>query len=280
MSLKYQVVPGWGFGPQGREIGGVVTGVAVDSQDRVYVSCRHPSAVLVYDQEGRFLALWGQETLDNPHLLWISQDDFIYCASSDDHTIQKFTTAGVLVQTWGTPGQPGPPGMPFNLPTKAVLAPSGEMFVSDGYGQFRVHRFSSDGRYLHSWGEEGTGPGQFALPHTLWVDRLGRVLVADRENNRIQIFDAQGTFLDEWTDVEMPQDLFIDAEDTVYVTEGPQRVSLFSLEGELLARWGEQGHGPGQFANAPHGVCVDSHGAIYVTEVPKLHNRLQKFARE
>jgi DNA-binding beta-propeller fold protein YncE len=279
MSYKYQVVEGWGLGPQGRELGGVVTGVAVDSQDRVYVSRRKPAAMLVYDREGRFLTSWGQDILENPHFLWMSRDDHIYCADSDNHTIRKFTTAGELVETWGTPGRPGSSGMPFNKPTKAMRSPAGELYVSDGYGQCRVHCFSQDGELSHAWGEEGQGPGQFALPHSLCVDRLGRVLVADRENNRIQIFDAQGTFLEEWTDVEMPMDLFIDSEDTLFVSEVPRRISIFTLEGELLARWGEQGDAPGQFPDAPHGICVDSRGDLYVTEVHETHARMQKFAR-
>ena len=118
---------------------------------------------------------------------------------------------------------------------------------------------------------------QFALPHSVVVDRRGRVLVADRENHRVQIFDGEGKFLDEWTDLLQPMDLFIDAEDTVYVAEAQQRISIYSLDGELLSRWGEKGSAPGQFSDSPHGVCVDSRGDLYVCEVIS-QGRMQKFA--
>ena len=151
--------------------------------------------------------------------------------------------------------------------------------MSDGYGQYRVHRFAPDGGLRRSWGEQGDGPGQFALPHSLVVDRRGRVLVADRENHRVQIFDGDGTFLEQWTDLRQPMDLFIDADDHIYVAEAQQRISVYSLDGELLSRWGEKGTAPGQFSDSPHGLCVDSHGDLYVCEVIS-QGRLQKFARQ
>lgn len=276
---QYRVVEGWGHSPTGREFGGVVPAVATDSLDHVYITRRKPPAVLVYDREGRFLTAWGADIFKNPHGIWISPEDDVYVTDVDDHTVRQLTTAGKLLRTWGTPDQPGAPGMPFNRPTWAVRTPAGALFVSDGYGQFRVHRFAPDGSLARSWGEAGQGPGQFALPHCLRVDRRGRVLVVDRENNRIQLFDAEGTFLEAWTDVLGPNDVFIDRDDTVYVAESPRRISVFNLDGKLLARWGEEGSGPGQFIDHPHGIWADSRGDLYVTEVPWLDNRLQKFAR-
>jgi len=167
--------------------------------------------------------------------------------------------------------------MPFNQPTWAKQSPSGETYVSDGYGQYRVHRFAANGKLLTSWGEQGNGPGQFALPHSVVTDSRGRVLVADRENHRVQIFDGDGKFLDQWTDLLQPMDLFIDADDTVYVAEAQQRISVYSLDGELLSRWGEKGPAPGQFSDSPHGLCVDSRGDLYVCEVIS-QGRMQKFA--
>ncbi|MCZ6636478.1 MAG: peptidyl-alpha-hydroxyglycine alpha-amidating lyase family protein [bacterium] len=278
-TYKYRVIEEWGRGSEGREIGGVVPDVAVDSQGRVYVTRRDPAAILVYDSGGRFLTVWGDDILTNPHSLWIDPADQIYCADVDDHTVRIFSTGGEVLQTLGTPDQIGTPGLPFNRPTKAMAAPSGEIFVSDGYGQHRVHRFSPDGERILSWGEEGTGPGQFALPHDLWVDRRNRVLVTDRTNHRIQLFDFDGNFLEAWTDIRSPNDIHIDADDIVYVAEAPHRISLFNLDGVLLSRWGDEGTAPGQFIDAPHGICVDSHGDIYITEVPWQPNRLQKFTR-
>ena len=278
-TYSYTVVEGWGQGPAGREFGGVVPAVATDSRDRVYIARREPPAMLVYDREGRFLSAWGEDVLSSPHSVWISETDHVFVADVGDHTVRTFDTDGRLLHTLGTPGQVGVPGQPFNRPTWAALAPSGDLYVSDGYGQFRVHRFSADGTLLHSWGEEGQGPGQFALPHCVRVDRRGRVLVLDRENKRLQIFDAEGTHMGEWPDPLRPNDLYIDQDDIVYIAEGQYRISILTLDGEVLARWGEQGEAPGQFADHPHGLWVDSRGDLYVAEVPSIDNRLQKFTR-
>lgn len=275
---SYRVVDGWGHGPECPELG-LISAVGTDSQDRVYLFNRLPKpAVLVYDREGHFLRSWGEDLFTTPHGLWISPDDQVYLADSGDHTVRICTTDGQVQQTLGTTGQAGAPGMPFNQPTWAKRSPSGDTYVSDGYGQHRVHRFSADGRLLRSWGEKGVEPGQFALPHSLVVDRRGRVLVADRENHRVQIFDGDGAFVDQWTDLRQPMDLFIDAADAVHVAEAQQRVSVYSLDGDLLGRWGEKGTAPGQFSDSPHGICVDSRGDVYVGEVIN-QGRLQKFAR-
>ena len=277
--FKFEVVEGWGQGPGGREFGGVTPSVATDSRDRVYIARREPPAILVYDREGNYLTEWGGDLLKNPHSVWFNEQDQLYVADVDDHTVRKFDTDGRVLQTLGTLDRVGAPGQPFNRPTWAVEAPWGDLYVTDGYGQDLVHRFSADGNLLHTWGEKGTGPGQFDLPHGLRADSRGRVLILDRTNRRLQIFDAEGNYLEEWPDLESPNDLYIDSEDNVYIAEGGYRVSVFNLDGALLARWGEQGEAAGQFANGPHGLWLDSHGDLYVAEVPFLDNRLQKFTR-
>lgn len=276
--FAYQAVEGWGRGPGSPELG-LVSAMAVDSQGNVYAFNRLPKpAVLVYDRAGQFLRSWGEDLFTTPHGLWIDNEDRVFATDCGDHTIRICTTAGQVLQTLGTAGQAGAPGMPFNQPTWAKLGPAGEIYVSDGYGQHRVHRFAADGQLLRSWGEEGTGPGQFALPHSLVVDRRGRVLVADRENHRVEIFDANGTHLDSWTGLLQPMDLFIDAADVIYVAEAQQRISIYDLDGQLLSRWGEKGPAAGQFSDSPHGLCVDAQGDLYVSEVVG-HSRMQKFAR-
>jgi DNA-binding beta-propeller fold protein YncE len=176
-------------------------------------------------------------------------------------------------------------GPPFNRPTNLAVAPSGELYVTDGYGNCKVHRFSATGDLIQSWGEPGTGPGQFHLPHGLRVAADGRVLVADRENDRIQIFSADGRFLEQWTDVQRPTNIAIDRAGNIYVSElwwrigqrsqvhgvivedKPGRVSVFDAEGRLLTRWGGPDRcAPGNFV-APHDICVDAHGDLYVAEV-------------
>ena len=273
----YQVVEGWGREPAGRKLG-IASGVAVDSQDRVYVVDREPvAAIVVFDRDGYCLTSWGEDIFSLPHDIFIDADDRLYIADCGDHTVRICTTEGEVLQTLGTPGAVGTPGKPFNMPTRAAVAPSGDIYVSDGYGQHRVHRFSPDGALVQSWGTVGTAPEQFTLPHNVFIDREGRVLVADREpNNRIQIFDAEGNFLSEWPGRLFPCGLYIDADDTIYIAEGGG-VSIFNRDGKLLSCWKVLG-GPDNALHGAHGIWVDRHGDIYVGEVG-VENLLHKFAR-
>lgn len=274
---QYEYVPGWGKGPQGRKLG-VVSGQAADSQDRLYVVDREPDpAIVVFDREGHFLNSWGENIFTQPHDIWISPDDTVYVADCGDHTVRICTTEGEVLQTLGTPGTPGDPGMPFNRPTRAVGSPSGDIFVSDGYGQHRVHRFSSDGELIVSWGEPGPEPGKFGLVHSIFVDRHERVWIADREPNHcLQVFDVDGNLLERWKGRPAPCGLFIDDEDTVFVAEG-WNVIMFTPTGEFLSRVPlkidpeDAGHGS-------HSVWVDSHGDLYAGEVG-AENLIHKFKR-
>jgi sugar lactone lactonase YvrE len=277
---RFQVVPDWGRGPDGVPNLGLVSMVACDAQDRVYVFQRAPEPImLVFAPEGRLLQRWGEGAFKHPHGVWIGPDQTVYCTDRDTHTVTQWTLDGSLLRTWGTPNQPGAPGAPFNEPTRAFVAPSGDLFVSDGYGQHRVHRFAANGTLLRSWGEQGTGPGQFGWPvHSVWVDRRGRVLIVDRQNGRVQHFTLDGAYTGEWASLLGPNDLYITPDDTVYLIEGGRRITIMDLDGNILSQWGEQGDGPGQFAASPHSGWVDSRGDLYVGEVT-THNRFQKFRR-
>jgi sugar lactone lactonase YvrE len=276
--FQYEVIPDWGRGAEIPAFG-LVSGVACDSQDRVYVFIRLPQPeVLVFDPDGRLRDRWGRDLFTKPHGIWMSSDDHLYLTDTADHTVRKTTLDGQVVMTLGTPGQPGAPGMPFNQPTRAVESPSGDIYVSDGYGQHRAHRFTAVGERVLSWGETGKGPGQFELPHDITVDRQERVYILDRPNGRCQLFNNRGEYQTEWGGFLEPNDLFIAPDETFYVAEMAQRISVLNRDGQLLARWGEKGDGPGQFSNWPHGIWVDSRGDLYVSEVI-AENRLQKFAR-
>ncbi|HEV3079858.1 MAG TPA: peptidyl-alpha-hydroxyglycine alpha-amidating lyase family protein [Gemmataceae bacterium] len=303
---------GWGW-PE-------VAGVAADSQDRVFVFNRGAHPVMIFDRDGVFLFSWGEGLFVRAHGICIGPDDSVYCTDDSDHTVRKYTPDGRLLLTLGTSGKPSNTGAtsvdfrtiaragpPFHYPTNLALSPEGHLYVSDGYGNARVHKFSADGRLLFSWGEPGSGPGQFHVPHGIAVDRRGTVYVADRENSRIQLFTADGVYLSEWTDVARPCQVFIDAEENVYVAElgfhagrwpgtaAPAadapggRVSIFDTSGRLRARWGGSRNpcAPGDFF-APHGICRDSRGDLYVAEVvlsaggnrglvPATCHALQKF---
>jgi len=169
---------------------------------------------------------------------------------------------------------------PFNVPTDVAMSASGDFYVSDGYRNARVHKFSADGRLLLSWGEPGTGPGQFNLPHSVW-EAKGRVYVADRQNDRIQVFTPEGQFLDMWTGFARPTKIFVDENDIMYLAELSGRVSILGIDGRILLQIGspdDRDRVPGKFIS-PHGIWADSHGDFYVTETT-TGQRVQKFARK
>ncbi len=271
--------------------------VAVDSQDRVYCFNRAPDhPIVIFDRDGNYLSSWGAGLIAFAHAILIDDDDNVWLVDRDNGQVLKFTPAGELLMTIGTKGFRSDTGVdphdfsskayqqvthggdPFNLPTDIALAPTGEMFITDGYGNARVHKFAADGTYLFSWGEPGTGPGEFNMPHGVWIDRQGRVLVCDRENDRVQIFSQAGEFLTVWpTRLIGPAMTYVDNDDIVYVPEhNGGMVSILTLEGERLAQWGDP-----QYRSC-HGLWGDSHGDLYVVQpVPGKRGRhVVKYVRQ
>jgi len=275
--FTYKVVENWGEIPEGWSFT-QVAGVAVDSQDRVYVFNRGDHPIIIFECDGKFLKSWGEGRFETPHGIYIDSDDYVYLADSGNHTVRKFTTEGKLLMTLGTEGNSGENGAPFNKPTDVALSVDGEIFVSDGYGNSRVHKYSPDGKLLLSWGEEGDRIGQFNLPHGIFLDRQKKVYVADRQNHRIQVFTTEGEFITQWTGFRQPCTLFIDKDNNVYVPELQHRVSILNLSGEIQTRWGDEpSHENGKFV-APHTACTDSHGSLYIGEVLE-GKRIQKFVK-
>jgi len=235
---------------------------------------------------------------ERAHGITVGPDGSVYCVDDADHSVRKFTPDGKLRLTLGTRGTPSDTGYdgkaiasithagpPFNRPTNLAVAPSGDLYVTDGYGNSRVHQFAPSGTLIRSWGTPGTGPGEFRLPHGIAVLADGRVLVADRENDRIQLFDPHGRYLDEWLDVQRPTHLAIGPDGLIYVSELPWatgqrslrfgeittdrhgRVTALAADGAVVARWGGTPPGTAGGFTAPHGIAVDSHGDVYVAEV-------------
>lgn len=282
----YEVVEGWAKLPEGWSLV-EVCGIGVGRDDRVYVFNRGTHPLIVFDRDGRVLTSWGEGLFVRPHAVTMGPDDTIYLTDDGDHTVRKCTLDGRVLLTLGTPGRPAPrhSGQPFNRCTHVAVAPDGCLYVTDGYGNARIHKFSPEGDLLFSWGEPGTDPGQFALPHNICSGRGGLLYVADRENHRVQVFDQDGRFVTQWNNLYRPCGLCIDgrnpAEETVYVgelcpslpvSEGVPnlgaRVGVYTARGQLLARLGDRlpGSEPGQFV-APHAIAVDSRGDLYVGEV-------------
>jgi DNA-binding beta-propeller fold protein YncE len=270
----YRPVTGWPQLPPDVKLGRV-SGVATDAADRVYVFHRGKQPILVFDRDGKFLRSWGDGVIDMAHGLRIDRDGNVWVTDIGHHLVMKFDPEGKLLLTLGQKGKPGDATDQFNKPTDVAIAPSGEFYVSDGYGNSRVVKFSREGKFVKEWGKKGTGEGEFNLPHAILLDDRGRVIVGDRENNRIQVFDADGKFLTVIKESGAPFGLFLTADKRLYVADGRAHwVAVLNLDGKPLGRWGEKGAGPGQF-NLPHAVCVDSKGAVYVTEIDG--QRVQKF---
>lgn len=283
--FQYEVRADWAKLPTGWRFLEVVD-VAVDSRDRVYVFSRGEHPVTIFDPEGNFLSSWGEGLFKRPHGMTLGPKDTLWVADDGAHVIYHFTLEGKLLMTIGTPGKGAEwmSGRPFNQPTKVAVHPkTGDLYIADGYGNARVHRFSAKGEYRQSWGESGTDPGQFNLVHSVAIDPEGRILVADRENHRVQVFDERGEYLAQWNNMHRPCGLHIGQGNNplVYVGELPTslgvnqnypnigaRVGIYNLKGELLARLGDirPGDEPHQFW-APHGMAVDSRGDLYVGEV-------------
>ncbi|MEW6671329.1 MAG: peptidyl-alpha-hydroxyglycine alpha-amidating lyase family protein [Thermodesulfobacteriota bacterium] len=300
----YERVDGWAKLPKGEsfiDIGGI----SIDTEDRLYIFNRSKHPMMVFDADGNFLASWGEEHFTRAHGSCIGPDGSIYCTDDKNHTVTKFSSDGKVLMVLGTRDKPSDTGYrdvreiferiasiskggpPFNRPTGVALSSTGAIYVADGYANARVHKFSPEGKLLFSWGEPGPGPGQFRLPHSIFIDRRDRIWVPDRENHRIQIFDDKGNFLTQWTDLIRPTDVFIDEEDTVYVSELCKRISIFTIDGRLLARWGNESHEPSDpLFYSPHAVAVDSRGDLYIGEVSMTNSKvdrgprtIQKFAR-
>ena len=300
---QYELVDGW---PKA-EIPGGIADVACDAQGRVYAGVRNRQAdgkpgnilgggghVLVLDKDGNAVTRWDYEAIA-PHGVWINRAGEIFLADTGTHTITKHAPSGELLLTIGTKGQPGTPGAPFNMPTHAVEAPNGDIVVSDGYGQNRIHHFSAKGEHILSFGggdsvflrrrfgigpedgTPGTEPGQFNVPHDVMVDSQSRVYVLDRENNRWQVFSMDGELNSICTDLDHPNKILIDADGNFHLV-GAGGVEIRKPDGTAVGRWGEKGDGPGQFIATVHGGWIDNEGSLYTAEAGFI-NRLQKFVR-
>jgi sugar lactone lactonase YvrE len=294
---KLEPVDGWERLPAGYAHRDVAA-VAVGRDGRVYLATRVRSGIFVYERDGTFVRMWGDGVFsDRLHGLTLHPEGSLFVVDEARHAVRRFTVEGEELPPLGPVGTPSDTGYdganvatvkraagPYNRPTNVAVAPNGDLYVSDGYGNARVHHFSPDGRLIRSWGESGTGPGQFMISHGIAVLADGRVLVCDRENDRIQVFTARGDFLEAWP-AQRPTQLALGPDGLLYVAElwwrkglktptGEQiasdrfgRVSILSTSGEVLGRIGGGApETPGNFT-APHGIAVDPNGDVYVAEV-------------
>jgi hypothetical protein len=281
--FTYETEEGWPKMPASYEFPDA-SGVTVDSKDNVYILNRGPHPVIVLDKNGNFVRSWGEGEFDaRAHGIHASPDDFIWTVNDSQHCIKKYTPEGKLLLVVGIENQAAEKwsGHPFNRPTNmAVSTNSGDVYITDGYGNSRVHRYTSEGKHIVSWGAPGVDPGEFQVPHNVVIDQDENIYVTDRENYRLQVFDRNGNLKAIWQNIYRPQALCMDSEGIVYVgemlmdtelTDYPMvghRLNVYNQTGERLARIGDPmiGDGPTQFI-APHGFGVDSQGNLYVGEV-------------
>ena len=271
---------------------GQVSGVATSANGYVLVLHRGAQPIMLFDSGGRFVRAWGDGLFSDgkvggvapgdrrpgqsgytavygaagchacgAHAIRVDPDGDIWVVDAPGHVVYKMDFQGRVLMELGSKGVAGRSRNTFNLPTDVAFGPDGAVYVSDGYGNARVVKYTADGQYLLEWGARGTGPGEFGLPHNLAVDAAGRVYVTDRDNRRVQVFDADGTFLSEWPEIGGNSALFMTADQQIW-TGG----TLRSLDGEAVAAL------PG--GNGGHGMTVTDDGEVFVAQ---LAGRVQKF---
>lgn len=273
---------------------GEVAAVATTTDGNILVLHRGAHPILEFDPEGKFLSSWGDGMLSEgkvtrveaqdrapgasgyaavygpagcyscgAHSVRVDPDGSIWVVDAGAHVVYKMNAQGRVILQLGTKGAYGKDATHFYLPTDVAFAANGDIYVSDGYGNARVVQYSADGKYQSEWGKRGTGPGEFGLPHNLVVDAQGRVYVTDRDNQRIQIFDGRGKFLDEWKDVGAVSTLFLTKDQHIW-TGGVLR----NLRGEVVARL------PGNPGG--HGTTVTASGDVFIAQLSGI---VQKFVK-
>lgn len=254
---------------------GWMTDVAIDSADQLYVLNRFDRYVdptgtpvlAVYDPSGALMRTLELPDVSDGHAISMGPNDDIVIVDRDRHVVHLLAKNGEPLLTLGERNEPG---RPFNHPTCAKIAPGGDVFVCDGYGNSMVHHFSSDGRLIKSWGEPGAGPGQFTTPHCLAYTHATEIVVCDRENNRVQLFDFEGTFIREIKDVFHPMAVEVDSEGLILISDQIPRLSMVTSNGSLVGRCRPTLYGG-------HGMCLDSAGNIYFAELRQ--NRISRLRR-
>jgi peptidylglycine monooxygenase len=241
---------------------GIFSKAAVDSKGNLYVCQRADPPVIVVDRNGNFVRSISDGRERDSHGIWITPDDRVFIVDRDAHQVLCYSPQGKLLFTVGDPAHPRF-NEPFNHPTDIAVAPSGDFYVADGYGNRMVHRFSSAGKLIRSWGGFGSGPGKFMTPHGINLLPDGRLLVGDRENNRVQVFDLEGEYLTEWHGFYKPMEIYVDSANVIYVSDQRPSVTALSDRGEILGSCKPA-------LSMPHGLTGDKDGNIFIVETRNI----------
>ncbi|MCP3694040.1 MAG: hypothetical protein GY917_17680, partial [Planctomycetaceae bacterium] len=273
LATGYQPVPNFLQIPDSLKLG-PCSAVAIDSKGQLYLFHRGDQPICCFSSTGKFIRSWGDGLIGSAHGLRIDRDDNVWATDIEHHMVYKFTNKGQLLMALGRPDEPGTDGNQFNKPTDVAFGPHGNFFVADGYGNSRVMKFTARGALVKTWGTRGRGTGEFDLPHSIIVDATNRVLVGDRENDRIQAFDLHGNHPATW-DGGAPYGMALDRSQRLFMADGrANQVVRINRRGTIDLRWGRKGDGAGEF-NLPHMLAIDPTGHIYVAEVGG--KRFQKF---
>lgn len=302
----WRTLSGWAQMPAGRTWGSTST-LDVDRSGNVWVfercganACDESPLppVIQFDPTGKFVRSFGAGLFVFPHGIHVDREGNVWVADASNpkgkegkgHVVVKFNREGKVLLTLGKPGVAGDSTETFNRPSAVITAPNGDIFVSDGHGgdsNARIMKFAKDGKFIKTWGAKGSGPGEFGELHGIALDSSGRVFVADRGNNRIQIFDADGKYIAEWKQFGRPSGIYIDANDTLYVTDhasdaqrnpGMRRGIRVGSAKDGTVRSHIPGVGPEpDKENVAEGVAADGKGAIYGAEV--AHKSVTKYVR-
>ena len=214
----------------------------------------------------RYSAVYGPAGCDScgGHSLHVDPAGNVWLVDAGAHIVYKMNPQGKVLMRLGTKGASGMGPNNFNLPTDVAFAPNGDIYVSDGYGNPRVVKYSRDGKYLLQWGTRGTGPGEFGMPHNVVVDAQGKVYVSDRDNQRVQVFDPNGKFLSQWEGIGGYSALAITKDQRIWTGS-----ILRDLEGKALGRLPEGGgHG---------GIAITESGDVYLAQLSGI---VQKFVKQ
>jgi sugar lactone lactonase YvrE len=282
----YREVDNWAQLPAGMKWGQVIS-VDGDAAGNVWVFHRGEPPLLKFDSSGQLLKSYGEGMFVQPHGLFIDRNGFIWVTDGrgkdgKGQQVFKFSPEGKVLLTLGTAGIAGDGPNTFNAPSDVAVAENGDIFVADGHGgatNARVVKFSKDGTFIKAWGTKGSGPGEFNIPHTIAFDSRGRVFVGDRGNNRIQIFDQDGKFLDEWKQFGRPSGIFIAKDDTIYVVDSESNTARnpgfqrgirigSAKDGKVVAFIPSNEPNPDTTTIlGAEGVGVDKMGNVYAAEV-------------
>ncbi len=276
---------------------GAMTGITADDDDQIYIFNRADPTVQVYRTDGSLARSWTTPNPPGTHHIKLDAEGNVWLADFRGHVVQKYSPKGKLLLTLGEAGQSGCDESHFAGPTDMAFVSNGDVFISDGYGNRRVVHFDKQGRFVKAWGEEGTEPGQFALPHAIAADSKGRLYVADRNNARIQVFGTNGKLLAVWDDSITPWGFHVTNDDKIWVC-GSSRVRQPDDDGwvisppadQLLVQLDTSGkvllRVPLRLAAAApskpgeldwvHTVAVDSQGNLYLGDI--MGKRAQRFS--